>query len=294
MKALIGVDLAGSYEPAIRLFEGLGLDSWEVEVVNVVEPILPDGAFPELQVTNPIIQVLDDLTAAGKQLAQGVADSFAAKGRKVSTDVLMGGAASELLLVSEKHGHDLVVVGSHRKSLIGSLFTGSVARTLTSASKASILVGKHEPASTKGLTAVFAHDLSDYAGRALDRFVSWSPTGIERIVLVTADTTDPSIAALIEHDNPEFAGETVGTARGQIDTLQEAVAARLAQVAPHVERIVSEGNPNEVINQTMASSGAALLVMGAQGHGFLERLLIGSTALHHVVREEHNVLVVRS
>ena len=40
------------------------------------------------------------------------------------------------------------------------------------------------------------------------------------------------------------------------------------------------GRPNDVIRQTMHDTGADLLVMGAQGHGFIDRVLIGSYDEH--------------
>ena len=36
-----------------------------------------------------------------------------------------------------------------------------------------------------------------------------------------------------------------------------------------------------------------LMILGAQGHGFIERLLIGSTSLHQVAAEPYPVLVLR-
>jgi len=43
----------------------------------------------------------------------------------------------------------------------------------------------------------------------------------------------------------------------------------------------------------MHSTGAELMVVGAHGKGWIERLLIGSTSLHEVIDEPYNVLVLR-
>ena len=54
MKTVVGVDLAGAFEPALQLFRQLKFDGASMHFLNVVEPILPDGSFPELGVMHPI------------------------------------------------------------------------------------------------------------------------------------------------------------------------------------------------------------------------------------------------
>jgi nucleotide-binding universal stress UspA family protein len=44
----------------------------------------------------------------------------------------------------------------------------------------------------------------------------------------------------------------------------------------------------------MKETGAELLILGAQGHGFLERLTLGSTSFHQVMAEPYSVLVLRA
>ncbi|RYG31629.1 universal stress protein, partial [bacterium] len=44
---------------------------------------------------------------------------------------------------------------------------------------------------------------------------------------------------------------------------------------------------------TMSETGSDLLILGARGHGLIERLLIGSLALHVVVAEPYSVMVLR-
>jgi nucleotide-binding universal stress UspA family protein len=51
---------------------------------------------------------------------------------------------------------------------------------------------------------------------------------------------------------------------------------------------------NDAIKQTMQEFNAQLLIVGAHGHGFFERMMLGSIALHQVVAEPHSVLVLRA
>jgi hypothetical protein len=43
----------------------------------------------------------------------------------------------------------------------------------------------------------------------------------------------------------------------------------------------------------MLDTKSDLLVLGAQGHGFLARLRMGSKSFHQVVSERYSVLVLR-
>jgi nucleotide-binding universal stress UspA family protein len=44
----------------------------------------------------------------------------------------------------------------------------------------------------------------------------------------------------------------------------------------------------------MTEQNGDLLILGAQGHGFLHRIMLGSVALHQIAVEEYPVLIVRS
>ena len=57
-------------------------------------------------------------------------------------------------------------------------------------------------------------------------------------------------------------------------------------------RIVT-GEFDSVIDEQMTKFNAELLILGAQGHGFMERLFIGSSCLQQVVATPHSVLILR-
>jgi nucleotide-binding universal stress UspA family protein len=44
----------------------------------------------------------------------------------------------------------------------------------------------------------------------------------------------------------------------------------------------------------MLDTQADILVMGAQGHGFVERVFIGSVSLHQALYEPYPVMIVRA
>lgn len=290
MKAVVGVDLGGAFQVGLDLLNAILFESPSLRFVNVIEPIMPDGGLPDLAVSNPMAQILDDLQKAGKELI----DRTVAEHPGSTGVVEFGSPTGAILEVAEDFGADLVVVGSQHKTLVESLFSGSVTKSLTNTEKKSVLIGKQEVRAQGGLVAVFAHDMSEYSDKAVDKLVALAPQGLIRIVLVTADSTDPSIVAVVERNDPTMSGETFDVVESQLNNRQAEIAARLSAICSNVDRVVSRGKPNDVLNETMDSTNADLLILGAHGHGFIERLVVGSVALHEVTYESHNVLLLRA
>lgn len=290
MKTVVGTDLVGAYKPALELFERMGVPDASIHFVNVVEPVLPDGSFPELADSHPISLILEELTQAGKAAVDRAVQDHPGS----TSEVAFGGAARSLIDAANEGDADLLIVGSEEKSMLESFFAGSVTKALTTGCERPVLIGKKGGESSGALTVVVAHDLSEYCDRAMDRFIGWNARNIGRIVLITADTTDPSIVAIVEREDPAMSGETIELIQSKIDQKQAEISAKLTRLCPNVERMVTQGSPKGAINEAMKDCNADLLVLGAHGHGFLERVVTGSLAMHMVVRERHSVLLMRA
>jgi nucleotide-binding universal stress UspA family protein len=272
MKALVGIDLSGRYEPALGLLRQLGFEGLEAKLLHCVEPVTPDGGFPDVGSTGPIAEIVGELERLGQQHLGEVAQTVQPWAPGVTTELVFGRAVPSMLRTAEAWGADLCVVGSERKSALGSFFLGSISKGLTLDSKVSVLVGKETPAHDGPLRCVLATDLSDVSRQALRHFVEFRPRGIGEASLVHA----------MEHGEvPEVAMQVL---RGMAEELGPALGVEVAVQAV-------EGIANKVLHEAMAS--ADLLVIGARGHGFLKSLVLGSVATHQVVKEAYNVLVVR-
>jgi nucleotide-binding universal stress UspA family protein len=57
--------------------------------------------------------------------------------------------------------------------------------------------------------------------------------------------------------------------------------------------MVVEGTVEESIHRVMSDLKADLLIVGSQGHGFIDRIVVGSTSLHEVIGENYPVLLLR-
>lgn len=292
MKIIVGVDPAGRYKSALNMAARLKFPDthWTLATsMDLTVPMSGYGTGVEAAYGSDYIQLLDETV---EQILEEARVDACAHGISPETVQLSGGAALALSQYAEDTRAELVAVDSERKGRLGSLFLGSVSRGLAIGASQSVLVTKGDVAPKGPLNVVFATDHSDYANRALDKLLSWAPAGIQRVHVVCAF-----------HAEGENAFERIGL----ID-LNPSVAESLRQETKRrtdevVLKFLAAGYPcsgemvdlhvAEAINHAMTIADAQLLIMGAQGHGFMHRVLLGSTSLHQVVVEPHSILIVR-
>ena len=202
-----------------------------------------------------------------------------------------GSPAHEITGVAREVEADMIVSGSGKKGNFESFIMGSVTRALLTDAKRSILVGKQMVEDGQKINIVYATDHSEYADSCIDHLIDLSPAGIGKVTVVSANTVEPDIRDMLDEHN-----RTTGDGMSMTDALEDRnrlVCEKLSAVCDSTESVVIQGHANEVINAAMEKSSADLLVLGAHGHGFLERLVIGSTAMHMIGNEPWNTLVLR-
>jgi nucleotide-binding universal stress UspA family protein len=294
MKAVIGIDPAEHFRPALNLFLRLRFDRPEATLMFSCESLVPDGSFPPFRAEHPMADILRDREASGVQLAQEVQAELRQHGFSAELVTRRGDPMQRLIEVADETGAELIVAGSARKPQWESLFFGSVSKGLVTASHQSILIGKRQPNEGEGLTAVLATDHSPYADRAVGRLIDAHPTGIERIIVLTAvdPRTQPDL--LLIEDVPDSPEQAQQWATERLSEQNEELRTRLLRICSNIEtRVLFEHTPN-AIRMAMEEFDADLLIVGAHGHGFIERLALGSVSFHQVVNTPHNVLVVRA
>jgi nucleotide-binding universal stress UspA family protein len=275
MKILIGIDANDRYRPALRLFARLKFPVTEVVLAHCMEHPEPDST--ELQHAN-------DMLAKAKLEVTALASQTSAR-------VLTVCPSDSLIQLATDTNCDLIAVQSERKGAFRSFFFGSVSRGLAIASPRPVLVSKGEQTSTDPVRIVFASDHSSYADAALDQFVKFAPRGIASVQLVSAVSMIDYVFWATHFDPYRSSEEREGALRQKFELLNSIAVERLTvagYVATSTAPLASVG---DAISDAMRS--ADLLVMGAQGHGFVERLLIGSNSLQQVIIEPHSVLLLR-
>lgn len=288
MKTLVGIDLAGYWRKALPLLKGIGFEGNQPVFLNAVESVLPDGGFVTLPDTHPIQQMLSENEAEGRKQGEEAVTSFG--GGEVVVEY--GDATAKLLHNAERLDADLVAVGSEQKGTLGSLFFGSVAQAMLTGSKCSVLFGKKAP-DEGPLTAVFATDHSDYANRALEWLIAHKPTGIDKLIIMTAATVNPLVGDHLVQHVENLDEKIIDVILKSIQEQSESVAARFRELRIETLTEVRQKHPSHAIDDAMKEHEGDLLIIGAQGHGFIDRLRIGSTSFEKVVNSPHNVLVIR-
>jgi len=146
-KILVPLDGSKLAECALPYAEALakGCDAEKVILVSVTERVQGYRAFEEP--SQPLGQQLVP-EAFGKQEEQAqkylgrIAKAMEAKGIKVSTDVLLGDPAEEIVIYAKHPGCDLIVISSHGRSGVSRWTHGSVADRVFRGSPVPVLMVK--------------------------------------------------------------------------------------------------------------------------------------------------------
>jgi nucleotide-binding universal stress UspA family protein len=153
-----------------------------------------------------------------------------------------------------------------------------------------VLVAKGAVPEEGPIRAVLAVDHSPYCDRCIDRLMKWKPEGLDSVCVLSAMPSGSS--------HHEFLIEKLSLPESQIEGWMaeenQKVVDKLRTAGIHAEQRIGKGDPNDVIRATMYDFGAELAILGAHGHGFIERLLIGSVSLHQVVAESYSTLLIRA
>lgn len=286
MRILVGIKPGSDVQAVQEWLAALQLASTEIEVQTVAEPIaLSSPAYLGVGGTLPV-----EVVEAQESAAQAVADTARqALNAQVAT-VAYGDPASEIMARAEATQADLVVAQSEPKSWFNNMFMGSVTRRLAMEGATSALLLKSAP-KHGGRVAVFGSDLSEYSQRAWQQFLQMNAQGLERIIAVTAvDTRPVDFGPLLPDPTPFMPNIPVVNRDSLLERLRQACPAP-AGVA--VEHALIDGTPADALEPYMESVGADLLVLGAQGHTWADRVAIGSVALHMTMWGRSTLLLVR-
>ncbi len=177
-------------------------------------------------------------------------------------------ASPAILDYAEEQGCDLIVMGTHARKGFARLFLGSEAVEVVRRAEVPVLVvGPEHADATTYKTIVVAVDFSAASRKALQQAAALAQASGGRLVVEHVVDTRPL---------PPYAVDTV--AESEREQARVAATALLEEEALGVEAelVISAGAPHQQICQTAHDMNADLIVMGTQGLGALDRLLIGS------------------
>ena len=319
MEIVLGVDSnSESCGAAEKLLQRLRFPHAVIEVTTVAAPTLfPDWGVEMMVSAN----VVAESEANNLRVARNVVEKTAERLRRelaVSSPRTVGAtvlqepsAADGLLDYADRLAADLIAVDGPHTGPFVSFLTGSVARALLIGARRSLLIAKPieppagRPTDTKDIGApadlgnkplrvVIATDHSPYAAQCLAKLVRFAPAGIGHVTLLSAYPQE-NLRAM----GSLLGGYTLDPALAVRNALEERNARTMSQLSrafpgTTFESHVSGEPVNDAIANAMVQTRADLLIVGARGHGFVERLELGSVSFHQVMSGPYSVLVLRT
>jgi nucleotide-binding universal stress UspA family protein len=283
-----GIDFE-HYQKALSIVQRLKPANGAIDLIHVVESLLPDESFPNLASTHPVAMIMAERNRQGHAELDKAESLLEGSGLQINKLMTQGDPPREILDQANSSGADLIAVGSGKKGTWSSLFFGSVTKALAVQATQSILVAKNSVTHSNGLHLVFAVDDSEYCGECLDLFLTWELKGIRRVTLVRSAPPLIIPGEIPVSDFVEINQDIEARAKDHL----EGVADRMRSAGYEVDTILTQRHINLAIDDAMKTLGGDLLVLGARGHGLLDRITLGSISHYHVVGTPYNVLVVR-
>jgi nucleotide-binding universal stress UspA family protein len=206
---------------------------------------------------------------------------------EVITEMPLGLPAYSLNDVACRHGANLIVVGSHGKSLWREGVLGSFTNAVVHHTRYPVLVlkttvdeikerGTCRLEATEMLRHIlFPTDFSTTAAQALEYLEALAKKGLGQVTILNAMEIPGE-----ETFPPGYQEFTEAAARDLLGQWQQRL---LKAGIPVVNERLDSGHPIPAILEILQTQDISLIVMGTQGKGFVKEIFLGSVA-HNVAR----------
>lgn len=297
MKILIGYDGSDCARAALEDLRRAGLpaeaDALLISVAELWMPPPPPSSYE-------VVEAATDLHSAAELQRRYARSSSAMKeaeelaleggerlrksfpGWRVEWCALLGSPARELMMKADEWNPDLIVLGSHGRSALGRLILGSVSQKVLSEARSTVRIarGLPKPEGTPARIVIGMDDSRDSKLGAVEVARREWPQGTV-VELVTA--VEP-----FHMYGPEPDAEVSRAREIQGEARQMLRAAGL-----NVVTLIEEGNPKRLLVEEAERFEADSIFVGARGHTFLERFLLGSVSSAVAARAHCSVEVTR-
>ena len=311
MKIVIGYDGSACSDVAIRDLRRAGLPGEAEAVVMSVADLVVDVPYETYELTHPAAPVPGFVGWAREAASAAISEARASATRgaellrsgqpnwRVAAEAQADSPYWALIRKAAEWHADLLVVGSHGRSLIGRIALGSVSQHVLNYARCSVRIGRCRggadfaaaPTPPEGpprlILAVDGSADADAAAEVIARR-AW-PAGTA-VRIVTA--LDLKLAMLLTERQRDDAARSPDP-RGTAWLHANALAERLCGAGLAAAAAVIEGDPKHVLVREADEWGADCIVLGARGHGRRERLLLGSVSSAVAARAACSVEVVR-
>jgi len=287
MRVLVAYDGSACADAATVDLRRAGMPKdTEVLVLCVVDAGRPPASgsdFPAEASHPPSKTDLDEGRALANTACKWIRSNF--PDWEVTTQVLWGPPASVILEKARSWHPDLLIVGSHGRSLAGRILLGSVSQKVLQEAPCSVRVVRAGVQSdSEPIRIVVGSDGSTEAEGVIQevRRRSW-PNGTEVRIVSVVETIVPVVSALeanVYAAVPALAviQDSDDRHRARIGAASQGSHASLHGTGLIVTEVVVEGDPKRELVADAVRWNADAIFVGARGLGRLEKVLLGSVS----------------
>ena len=229
--------------------------------------------------------------SAAQSLREHLASIPGARDLDTDLEVGFGKDWSKILQQADTEQSELIILGLHRESDLGSLFRGTTVERVVRNGDTPVLVVKNR--STRDYqTIVVGVDFSVYSRRALEFALSFSKNARIHLVHAYEIPFKGFLPSAETHAELRKRDETLF--RQMIDQEVAVFLAGLDAERGRIETVVSEGDPHSVVNAQIAALDADLLVLGTHGRTGVARAFLGSVAEGFLTDPPVDVVAVKA
>lgn len=300
LRVLVATDGSAAALEAIDLVNSIGWPNGStLDIVTVIQPVVPFAPGPwdlaalswSPTTARNVTRTDAEFQRHANELIDEARSRLLAHGRHIDSVVLDGRPAEAVLDRARTTDADLVVVGSHGHSTIGSMLLGSVSAEIIDRADRPVLVAR----ATKMDHVLLAIDASDAAAEAAELLIRWPIFARASVQVVSvAPLPPPWWTGLRDTATPEVLdsfADIAGLSHDHHERMAQAAARRISAAGLTAQPVLAQGDPAPRILDVAESSGVDLIVMGTRGRTGLTRAVLGSVARNVVAHAPCSVLV---
>lgn len=229
---------------------------------------------------------------AAQKMLDDLAAEFRAQDRAATTYSSVAPTAAELLRYAENVKADLIVVGRFERSRLDRLLLGSISRNIVIGAKTSVLVVKRAAELKHGpIPALFATDHSEYCSKCAERLLELEPHGLGHLTVLSV-FPEPELTR-IRRTLPNSAPSIEKTILKALEQATQNLAKEMCRLTSLNSAEFVVGQPGNVVDEILTRSKSELLILGARGHNWLERVALGSFSFQQATTSPHSILILR-
>jgi nucleotide-binding universal stress UspA family protein len=204
-------------------------------------------------------------------------------------------AAWGVLEVASEWKPDLIVVGSQGRSAIKRVLLGSVSLKILSEATCSVRIARcNHPVNDAPLRIVIGIDGSPDARAAVEEVAQrhWPAQSAVQVVALLEPMRPAMVPPLGSHF-PVMGKETRRQTKERFEKALDDAVVSLREAGLNASAEIGEGQPDKVLLEIASQWGADAIFVGARGHRFMERILLGSVSSALATHAHCSVEVVR-